>query len=276
MYTPGYDVTKNINDAWGVRDIETSGRLYTGQYQAWMTKKRTKASLLFPPIQPGDTFYEDFAQKFDPNEGNDVYELRPYPDYLELQVPEDLDHFMNDKKPHKWPVPIKAKAKNAFVRQSQTADSYKSISFAYRRDNTESISLALPLLLFKNVSAPLTGGWLFNKVYIGNEDATNDLYTTFIGHQIVHTPSASRWVDPYIGMGYEIYDSNPERLITDYKGIFVSEIGLKLRVNVVHTPLKFLRHLGTEFWGLRFGWKNVGFQQFSHSGFVIEFGAGVF
>lgn len=276
VYTPGYDVTQNINDAWGVRDIETSGILFSGQYQGWMTKRRTKRSLVAPPIHEGDRYFENYEVKFSPVEYNASYELRPYPNYLEIKVPKDLVRFMKDKKPHDWPVVVRGNSEYAVARKKQTADAYNSVTFAFRWDNNDNFSLALPLLLFKNVKAPMTGGWLYNKVYFGNGDAVDSHYTTLIGHQIVHTSSASRWLDPYLGMGYEVYDANPEKDVQDYYADFVSEIGLKLRVNIRHTPARFLRFLGTDFWGLRLGWKNVGFRDFRYSGFVIEFGAGVF
>ena len=276
VYTPGFDVSENVNDAWGVRDIETSGRLFTGQYQAWMTKKRTKKSLLFPPIAREDRYYDNLIDEFKFDEDDPTYELRAYPNYLEIDVPEDLVRFMKDKKPHDWPKPVRGKADHTGQRNSQTVASYKAISFAYRWDNSNGISITLPLLLFKNVEAPMTGGWLYHKIYFGNEDAFDGRYENIFGHQIVHTPSASRWLDPYIGMGYEIYDKNDERGVTDYSGTFVSEIGFKLRLNVSHTPLKFLKYLGTSFWGVRMGWKNVGFDFFKQSGFVVELGAGVF
>ena len=39
-YTPGFDVTERVNDAWGVRDTLGTGTFFTGHYQSWMTKMR--------------------------------------------------------------------------------------------------------------------------------------------------------------------------------------------------------------------------------------------
>jgi hypothetical protein len=54
----------------------------------------------------------------------------------------------------------------------------------------------------------------------------------------------------------------------------VTETGVKLRVNIHHTPFKFLAKLGTDFWGLRVGLRTEGAWDFDRIGYVVEFGAG--
>ena len=49
-YTPGFDVNKRINDAWGLRDIIRGGALFTGDYKAWMSKVRRPEHRVFPPL----------------------------------------------------------------------------------------------------------------------------------------------------------------------------------------------------------------------------------
>jgi len=39
-YTPGYDVNKRVNDAWGVRDVMRTGALFTGGFESWLAKVR--------------------------------------------------------------------------------------------------------------------------------------------------------------------------------------------------------------------------------------------
>ncbi|MGH7674125.1 MAG: hypothetical protein ACREMV_02540, partial [Gemmatimonadales bacterium] len=51
------------------------------------------------------------------------------------------------------------------------------------------------------------------------------------------------------------------------------ETGLKFRVNVSHTPVKFLTFL-TDYWGFRAGIKNRGFFDIDRLTYVLEFGAG--
>jgi hypothetical protein len=56
---------------------------------------------------------------------------------------------------------------------------------------------------------------------------------------------------------------------------FVLETGLKFRVNMTYTPLKFLT-VFTDYWGLRLGIKNRGFFDINRFSYVLEFGAGSF
>jgi hypothetical protein len=90
----------------------------------------------------------------------------------------------------------------------------------------------------------------------------------------MYTTSASRWVDGYFAAGAK-WDKNDAG---DPHTYFASETGLKFRANLGHTPLKFLRHLGTDFWGVRVGLTYVGANAWSFEdiGYVMEFGAGSF
>jgi hypothetical protein len=90
-----------------------------------------------------------------------------------------------------------------------------------------------------------------------------------------YTPSASRWVDGYVSAGWEkdVVDTD-DRGGTRVRNPFVSERGIKLRVNIHHTPLKLLAKLGTDFWGLRVGIRAVNIWDFDQIGGVFEFGAG--
>jgi hypothetical protein len=61
-------------------------------------------------------------------------------------------------------------------------------------------------------------------------------------------------VDGYVSAGWErdVVDTDDSGG-TRVRNPFVSERGIKLRVNIHHTPLKLLAKLGTDFWGLRVG-----------------------
>ncbi len=283
IYTPTYDVTEKVNDAWGVRDIITSGRLVSGGWQAWMAKRREPNSIVFPPLPKDSPWYKKFAARFGTNHQGSVYQLRPYPNYREMKelgkIEPGLDRFMKDKTPHLWPKFNRVSGSGRITQWIKEENSYRSLSLAYRWDDAQRLSFAFPLLLFKNVEAPKTGGWIYNKLYIGDFDVDPQTPVEFdklLGHQITYSSSASRWVDMYLGAGYEIYDADLTMRGTQYETFLVSEVGVKFRLNIQRTPLKFLRHFGTDFWGLKAGWKNVGFSPFINSGFVIELGAGVF
>ena len=52
LYTPGYDVNRRQNDAWGVRDVMGSGYLLSSGYSSTMTKIRRPDTRAFPPASP--------------------------------------------------------------------------------------------------------------------------------------------------------------------------------------------------------------------------------
>ena len=80
----------------------------------------------------------------------------------------------------------------------------------------------------------------------------------------------SRWVDGYFAWGWEGDKGEEGVTHTDQ----MTEVGVKFRFNLGTTPLKFLRVLGTDFWGLRLGVKNKGIFNWSEMGYALEFGAG--
>jgi hypothetical protein len=284
MYTPTYDVTEKINDAWGIRDIITSGILVTGGFQSWMAKQRPERTILFPPLPERSPFYEKFHQKFWGLIESSQYKLRPYPDYKQLRIDKKVDdklnEFMRNKKPYDWPSVSHVTGDGQIKQWIKENKSFRSLSIAYRWDEAQRLSFAFPLLIFKNVEAPKTGGWIYNKVYLGDINSiiidSDFSFEKLLGHQITYSSSASRWIDTYIGLGYEIFDVEIDPNKIKYEPFFVSEAGIKFRLNISRTPVRFLRYFGTNFWGLRMGWKNVGFSPFKNSGFVIELGAGVF
>jgi hypothetical protein len=279
IFTPGYDVDRRINDAWGVRDIISSGRLFTGGFQAWMAKKREPESILFPPIPSSSPFYKAMKDKFNSLSEFPVYEIRPYPDYPREGLDKILNTKMKEKKHHDWPKVDKVQGDGTVKRWIKEEKAHRSWGAAYRWDDTNGIAISVPLFIFKTVEAPMTGGWLYNKINFGNKSISENqgfAYEKVLSHQIVHSTSASRWLDTYVGLGYEIHDEDIDPASTDHATYFSSEAGLKIRINITKTPLKFLRFLGTDFWGLRIGWKTVGFHPFRNYGFVVEIGAGAF
>ena len=130
------------------------------------------------------------------------------------------------------------------------------------------MSLAFPLLIVKNVQDPLGGGWLVNRVYAKDKGLRD------FGWLLHYTSSASRWVDGYFAAGWERDVVDESEGVTRVRNLFVTETGVKLRVNIHHTPLKFLAKLGTDFWGLRVGIRTVDIWDFDQIGYVIELGAG--
>jgi hypothetical protein len=89
-----------------------------------------------------------------------------------------------------------------------------------------------------------------------------------------YAKSASRWVDGYFAAGWEHDVVDVPEGGTRARNLFVTETGVKIRVNIHHTPLKLLAKLGTDFWGLRVGIRTVDLWSFDQIGYVVEFGAG--
>ena len=129
-------------------------------------------------------------------------------------------------------------------------------------------SLSFPLLIFKNVQDPLAGGWFVHRIYFQGSELED------FGWLINYSPSASRWFDGYFAVGLEwdsFYDASGTRMTKRYT---VTESGIKFRVDLLRTPLKFLGKLGTTFWGFRAGIQFRGVWSFDNIGYVFEFGAG--
>ena len=280
IYTPSYDVNVRTNDAWGIRDIIRGGTLFSGAYQSWMTKVRTPVTIVCPPM-PGDSpLYDDFVSDVRNLPAKTVYELRPFPEAAMLAGDRHLQDLVKDKKPVKWPE-VKSSKKIAKKIKGIPEDVNRHpITIAYRQEENGGLTYIMPLLIVKNVAAPMTGGWFINKFYNGRGDyivekdqsgkIISSTDKTVFGHMIMHMSSASRWLDPYVGMGYEINDYDEREDITRYKMDFAAEFGFKIRFNMKMKPL-FKR---TKFLGIRIGYRMTGFAPIKETGLLLEIGAG--
>jgi hypothetical protein len=266
-YTPGFDVTERVNDAWGVRDTLGTGTFFTGQYQSWMTKVRAEDTRVFPPLPEDSPLREPLTRGGLYAPDNAVYLLRPFPG-PERAAPPDLRPYIADKGDPSWPEVAPDTDAERFETWLQDESFAKSWALSFRADGDLGLSLAFPLLVFKNVQDPLSGGWLVNRVYLKDTDLRD------FGWLLHYTGSASRWVDGYAAAGWERDVVDEVDGVTRARNLFVTETGVKLRVNIHHTPLKFLAKLGTDFWGLRVGVRMVDMWDFDRIGYVFEFGAG--
>ncbi len=267
-YSPGYDVNRRVNDAWGCRDVIRTGSLLTSSYQGWMTKVRRPETLVVPPLPADSLLRGDFLRDHRDLADRPVYTLRPFPAAELARHDPTLFTLLDSKGPADWPevVPDRDidKVKHLLMGESFT----KSFGVAYRYDGRNGLSLVFPLLLVKNVEEPLTSGWLVNRVYFRFDPDKHDY-----GWNILYTRSASRWMDPYFSVGVEI-DKEREGGHTETNPHFALETGIKFRANLEHTPARFLTFL-TDFWGIRLGLKYLGFAEVDKLAFVVEAGAGV-
>ena len=242
MYTPGYDVNTRINDAWGVRDIIRSGGLFAASWQSWMAKIRWPRHRVFPPLPEDSPRRGEQYTAGGYTGDNAVYELRPFP--TAEKADDHLAPFITGKGYPDWPDVDEVDTLEKFGDWMSDDSWVKSFSLALRIDGNLGISFMFPFFVFKNFEEPMGGGYILHRVYL-----TGDKLDEW-GYTAVYTPSASRWVDFYTGLGFENrVDINPDGT-SDSRYDFLYETGLKFRVNIMHTPLKLGRHLGTDFWGV--------------------------
>ncbi len=271
-YTPGYDVNQRVNDAWGVRDIMRSGALFSGGFQSWFAKVRTDPYRVFPPLPEDSPLREEHTYDGVYAPEHAIYELRPFPNSEgAYTIDERLPHFIEDKGDPNWPAIVGDTNLRDFGRWLDEENFVKNISVAFRVDGDGSsnradygISVIFPLLVLKHVQDPIGGGWLVNRLYWKDENLRDFAWT------VLYTTSASRWIDGYLSIGYE-WGNGPEGNDDNV----VTETGIKFRVNMQHSPVKFVTKL-TDFWGFRFGIKNTGFFNFKRIGYTFEIGAGTF
>ncbi len=265
-YTPGYDVNLRTNDAWGVRDVIRTGTLFASEYHTYYSKVRLPEYKVMPPLPDDSPLRQRYMRDSIYSPDNAVYALREFPNPKLAGRDEHLKHDMKsyylDKKPQ---MVSEGSIDNWFEDEMYI----RSFAFAFRAGKNEyGISIAFPLLLVKNVEAPLIGGWIVNRIYF------QDKFLRDFGYTLLYTPSASRFMDPYLSAGFEIDEEvNSEgKKTTEWKPVM--ESGLKFRANVSYSPLKFLRFI-SPFWGFRIGIKNTGFPLIKNLNYIFEFGAGV-
>jgi len=271
-YTPGYDVNVRTNDAWGLRDVIRTGELFSSEFKAYMAKIRKPQHRVFPPL-PADSPHRAKYMKDDKYAPeNAVYQLRPMPAPEKALPDEVLVHDMSGYYTVGWPEIEEVTSIKRFYDWWDTGNFIKSLAVAARVDNDQwGISFAFPLLIVKNVEAPLVGGWLVNRIYLQDHNWRD------FGYNLLYTPSASRFLDPYFSLGVETdkYETVINGVTTLEKNTdFVFETGIKLRGNVKFSPLKFLSVMA-DLWGVRLGVKNRGFMDIKNLNYVFEIGAGV-
>jgi hypothetical protein len=263
-YTPGYDVNRRINDAWGVRDIIRSGGLFSGGFQAWMAKVRHPEHRVFPPLPEDSPLRAHYSEDGPYADGYAQYELRPFPHWELAKDDPKLIPFIEDKGDTEWPEVIAKNDLKALTNWFTDEGFGKSWAIALRGDGNLGFSVYFPLFIFRNFEDPVGGGWIVNRIYLKDHGLRDIAWTP------LYTTSASRWIDGYFSAGVE-WDNDG----TTTKSHFVAETGTKLRVNLKKSPLKFLTKLGTDFWGLRVGIKYTDGFEIKKLDWVLEFGAGI-
>lgn len=268
LFTPGFDVNTRINDAWGIRDIIRSGGLFSASWQSWMAKVRFDNTRVFPPLPEDSPRRENFETNGVYAPDNAIYELRPFPN--DERADDHLKPFIADKGYPNWPDVDEVDSMDKFGEWIGDESFAKSFGVALRMDGHAGISFTLPFWFVRNFEDPLAGGYIMHRLYLTGKNLDD------LGWTALYTPSASRWIDPYVAIGIEWRKVPNESGGTSTSNDFQVETGFKFRVNMVHTPLKIVRKLGTDFWGFRFGIRNFGGMRIDELGYVVEVGAGSF
>ena len=268
-YTPGYDVNVRRNDAWGLRDVIRTGTLFSPEFKGWMAKVRRPPHRVFPPLPPDSPHRAGFSRGGEYAPDNAIYELRPMPSPTKALPDQTLAKDMDGYYSEGWPRTKTLSGTQKFYDWWDAENFIHSVSVAYRLNVVSGIVFNFPLLVVKNVEAPVVGGWLVNRIYLQDHSLRD------FGYNILYTPSASRFLDPYVSFGLEIdhYES-PDAVDLQRRTGFVYEAGIKLRGNVSYSPLRFLGVLW-DLWGVRLGVKAWGFMEIDELSYVFEFGAGV-
>jgi len=264
-FTPGYDVSVRMNDAWGVRDTIRGGTLYSGKFEAWMAKVRKPEHRVLPPLPADSPLRPGLMGEVDAD--NDaVYELRAYPASSLATTDALLKHKIAEKETPNWPViHSSSRGLTPVIDTLEEGRELKPFSVSYRNDGQPGLAIAFPLLVFKNVHEPLTGGYLVNRMYFKDEKLHD------WGWMMMYTPSASRWFDQYLAGGIETDRHTNQGMADTTTRDFVLETGIKLRFRAPNRVFGAI----TNFWGFRAGIKNTGWFDIEHLSYVIEVGAGV-
>jgi len=267
-FTPGYDVNRRVNDAWGVRDVIRGGALSSASYEAWMSKVRQDKHRVFPPLPADSPNRRHFTENGVYAPDNAVYELRPFPTAAKAE--RDLVHFIADKGDTNWPSLEAASSLKSIVEWNNAESFVKSISISLMADGDLGVSVILPFFIFKTLEDPIAGGYICQRVYFKDKSLRD------IGWMLLYTPSASRWVDGYFSGGvewdkYDVYENDVWS--TKTRTDFVMETGIRFRANLAHSPFSFMSFL-TDFWGIRVGIKNYGFWDIDRLTYVLEIGSG--
>lgn len=229
-YSPGYDVNVRTSDAWGVRDVIRTDKLFTAYYQGWMTKVRKPEYIVYPML-PEDSPYRKSTIW-----SNNFYELRKLPLLGEIfdcnkSLYKDLKSYSHENKEDYKNI-------GSIPLREVSEEVSNSTSVAFRYSESPSVTITFPLLIIKNVEAFLLEGRFMGKL--------SGYFNNHIEYSILYTPSSSRFLDPYFSFGAEFIESE--------KTEYVFETGMVIRIN---TRLGFLKDINKSLLGIRLGVKNI-------------------
>jgi len=219
-YEPGYDVNHYSREAWGVRDTFGSGILVS-QYSADTTKKRNAKERVFPRSAYRETLATLYActapRELPVSAGSweSGYQLLN----ASTSWLEDYEVYCRDPQECDKRLCRMMQA-NGFGQPPHLGiwGSFKErFSLTLRRD----VGLRAALLS-RVIRVPLPEGWVIGRLSSNLDD---------VATEILFSPTASRWIDWYVGGAGFFHD--PTRKEPFFKKFgFRPEVGIKLRINI--------------------------------------------
>lgn len=274
IYTPGYDVNKRVNDAWGVRDILATGNIISSSYQASMTKPRDPYFKVLPPEVNLPCVHPWFnSTRTDTGEVR-RYQLRRANLISGCEdIPVDRERLLGMMKKHRFGSEYEPRQSRIEILHKLTdplpQTKWIVSSISLRHDRAFGFGLTFR-------GKDFGYGYLVPKMNFAIRDDWKFKDISFEG---MLTRSASRFFDWYAtaGAAFEtdrfVDDNGNIKLAEDRNWHFVSELGVKFRFRV--SGKARIATLGYDFAGVRFGLRQTGFNYHSATRIIIEIGPGV-
>jgi hypothetical protein len=266
VYTPGYDVNMNVNDAWGIRDVLGSGSLLGSTYKAAMSKPRPALFRTAPPEDERRCPSLPVSVVEPPVERH--YSLRPGASIQMCEV-EHGDNLTEMMRRH-------GMGKDQHSHQYE-AKSLEDLTAPFKKHTSiiPGISYRYDGLTYSGVSVLLRGVnlgefWVVPKFNVQDKSLSPEMLVT---------SSASRWSDWYVAVGGEHFgkvtqeEGGEDVVVHDSEWKGAVEIGGKFRFRTIGA-LRYV-FLGYSFGGVRIGLRANGFDVIENTRLVFELGAGV-
>ncbi len=265
VYTPGYDVNRRVNDAWGLRDVFGSAVLLGASYSASMSKPRAEEFRLLPP-NDAPVCGGPWRRRASAAAPLGRYELRAAAGVplCRPRVPEP-GRLLGMMRDNRFGAAYPANQYESDLQRelSDPENALRWISGINARVESNRVGVTV-----QGPGLDLPEFWLVPRAHFDRGWAVEALLT----------PSASRWIDWYAAVGYERHRARPRAAIgPDERSAerhLASELGVKFRVTVPGRLRWVL--LGYRFGGLRLGVRVNGFSHLHSARVALEIGAGVF
>lgn len=230
-YTPGYDVNRRTNDAWGVRDTLRNEDLAAPRYSSAQTKPRVDTERIGPALTATtpECLYSAYRRNGVDGRPKAEYRLRVVPLHTTCDVEAnrrfDLCATMRRRRAGEQPE-VAVDTEGTFVGwalglQKPSDRRIDRGTFGYRLDGSvHEIVLVYPFFTFE---MPRVGGWVAPRLNLAPWSRTR------LGSvDVSYTPSVSRWLDWYGALGVNLPPGRGDRAVADPARMEM-EVGLRVR-----------------------------------------------